>query len=395
MQSACVHSLGSLPEHGWFASSHLCSYGQDVAQLGVTRLGRETFKSPAPGRLPGRLISEVGAGLIDPLGDRPQEKTWHRTRRPQSRKPRPQGPVTHPTASASRWSASSGGWSAGRGGVQRFQVDAKTTGARLLARPRPLAPQGGGEAGMGDRLEAVLPAPSPARTACGPACEPQRHRVIELRRRTRRGAGFIAHVSAAFHASTVRASAGNCGTSGRPRPRRPQLRPAAQAARYEREKPGELVFISTSRSSAAIPDGGGWRPTAASAEATPEERARHRGRAGAMCTPPVDDRTRSAVGYSEIGYTNATGFTAGLTVGFWRRAAAIGFRMPSRGSPARGCSPTTAPATAPKTSSPALKDTRKAQPRRRTRPCAPDQRRVLERFWHPQSRNDRRTLRDW
>ena len=80
------------------------------------------------------------------------------------------------------------GWSVAAA-AQRFQVDDKTT-RKWLDRYRCE-----GEAGMGDRC--CRPRHSPRRTP-----EPQRQRVIELRRRTRRGAGFIAHVCA-MHASTV------------------------------------------------------------------------------------------------------------------------------------------------------------------------------------------------
>ena len=80
------------------------------------------------------------------------------------------------------------GWSVAAA-AQRFQVDDKTT-RKWLDRYRCE-----GEAGMGDRSS--RPCHSPRRTP-----EPQRQRVIELRRRTRRGAGFIAHVCG-MHASTV------------------------------------------------------------------------------------------------------------------------------------------------------------------------------------------------
>ena len=112
------------------------------------------------------------------------------------------------------------GWSVAAA-AQRFQVDDKTT-RKWLDRYRCE-----GEAGMGDRSS--RPCHSPRRTP-----EPQRQRVIELRRRTRRGAGFIAHVCG-MHASTVHRICVASGT-GPPRPRRPQLRPAAQAAALRARK---------------------------------------------------------------------------------------------------------------------------------------------------------------
>ena len=67
--------------------------------------------------------------------------------------------------------------------AQRFQVDDKTV-RKWCGRYR-----AEGEAGLQDRSS--RPRHSPSRTP-----EPQRRRVIELRRRCRRGAGFIAHVLA-------------------------------------------------------------------------------------------------------------------------------------------------------------------------------------------------------
>ena len=186
------------------------------------------------------------------------------------------------------------GWSVAAA-AQRFQVDDKTT-RKWVDRYRCE-----GEAGMGDRSS--RPCHSPRRTP-----EPQRQRVIELRRRTRRGAGFIAHVCA-MHASTVHRICAQAGLGRLDRGDR-SCGPPPKPLRYEREKPGELVHVDVKKLP-AIPGGGGWR-THGRGNAGPRQRVGYR-----YVHSAIDDRTR--LGYSEI-HTNETGFTA---AGFWRRAAAF------------------------------------------------------------------------
>ena len=99
--------------------------------------------------------------------------------------------------------------------AQRFQVDDKTA-RKWCDRYR-----AEGAAGLEDRSS--RPRHSPNRTP-----EPLRRRVVELRRHTRRGAGFIAHATG-MHASTVHRICVAEGL-GTPRPRRPQHRPAHQTA---------------------------------------------------------------------------------------------------------------------------------------------------------------------
>ena len=134
------------------------------------------------------------------------------------------------------------GWSVAAA-AQRFQVDDKTT-RKWVDRYRCE-----GEAGMGDRSS--RPRHSPRRTP-----EPQRQQVIELRRRTRRGAGFIAHVCG-MHASTVHRICVQAGL-GRLDHGDRSCGPPPKPLRYEREKPGELVHLDVKKLP-AIPDGGGWR----------------------------------------------------------------------------------------------------------------------------------------
>ena len=167
------------------------------------------------------------------------------------------------------------GWSVAAA-AQRFQVDDKTT-RKWLDRYRCE-----GEAGMGDRC--CRPRHSPRRTP-----EPQRQRVIELRRRTRRGAGFIAHVCA-MHASTVHHICVQAGL-GRLDHGDRSCGPPPKPLRYEREKPGELVHVDVKKLP-AIPDGGGWR-THGRGNAGPRQRAGWR-----YVHSAIDDRTR--LGYSEI-----------------------------------------------------------------------------------------------
>ena len=179
--------------------------------------------------------------------------------------------------------------------AQRFQVDDKTV-RKWRDRYRCE-----GETGMGDRTS--RPRHSPRRTP-----EPQRQQVIDLRRRTRRGAGFIAH-QLSMNPSTVhricvaeglgRLDHGDRSTGPPPKP-----------LRYQREKPGELVHVDVKKLP-TIPDGGGWR-THGRGNAGPRQKAGWR-----YVHSAIDDRTR--LGYSEI-HTNETGATA---AGFWRRAAAF------------------------------------------------------------------------
>ena len=198
---------------------------------------------------------------------------------------------------------------------------------------------------------------------------PQRQRVIELRRRTRRGAGFIAHVCA-MHASTVHRICVQAGLGRLDRGDR-STGPPPKPLRYEREKPGELM--STSKLP-AIPDGGGWR-THGRGNAGPRQRAGWR-----YVHSAIDDRTR--LGYSEI-HTNETGFTA---AGFWRRAAAF---YALAGISCERVPPTTAPATAP-TSSPRSKT---PAPAVGARPPAPDQRQ--SRTFPPHPREEWAYASDW
>ena len=156
------------------------------------------------------------------------------------------------------------GWSVAAA-AQRFQVDDKTT-RKWLDRYRCE-----GEAGMGDRSS--RPCHSPRRTP-----EPQRQQVIELRRRTRRGAGFIAHVCA-MHASTVHRTAhrrdwaASTAATAAPdrRPNRCATSEKTVRVHVDQEAPDVLA------------NGRGTGP--------------RRGRAGGAL---IDDRTR--LGYSEIGF---------------------------------------------------------------------------------------------
>ncbi len=179
--------------------------------------------------------------------------------------------------------------------AQRFQVDDKTV-RKWCGRWR-----AEGEAGLQDRSS--RPRRSPRRTP-----EPQRSKVIELRRRCRRGAGFVAHVLA-MNASTVHRI---CGAEGLGRLDRGDRStgPPPEPLRYQRENPGELVHVDIKKLP-AIPDGGGWR-THGRGNAGPRQRAGRR-----YVHTAIDDRTR--LGYSQI-HSNETGPTA---AGFRRRAAAF------------------------------------------------------------------------
>ena len=210
------------------------------------------------------------------------------------------------------------GWSVSAA-AHRFQVDDKTV-RKWCGRWR-----AEGVAGLRDRSS--RPRHSPRRTP-----EPQRRKVIETRRRTRRGAGFIAHVLD-MHSSTVhricvaeglgRLDRGDRSTGPPPKP-----------LRYQRENPGELVHVDIKKLP-AIPDGGGWR-THGRGNARPRQRAGWR-----YVHTAIDDRTR--LGYSEI-HSNETGPPPQGS------GDAPPPSAPSTGSPARESSQTTAAATAPTTS---------------------------------------------
>ena len=210
-----------------------------------------------------------------------------------------------------------------------------------------------GEAGLGDRSS--RPRHSPRRTP-----EPQRQRVIELSRRTRRGAGFIAHVCD-MHASTVHRICAQAGLGRLDRGDR-STGPPPKPLRYEREKPGELVHVDVKKLP-AIPDGGGWR-THGRGNAGPRQRAGWR-----YVHSAIDDRTR--LGYSEI-HTNETGFTA---AGFWRRAAAF---YALAGIACERVLTDNGPCYRSKDFLTALKDTRTSP--RRTRPYRPQTNGKVERF---------------
>ena len=252
------------------------------------------------------------------------------------------------------------GWSVAAA-AQRFQVDDKTT-RKWVDRYRCE-----GEAGMGDRSS--RPCHSPRRTP-----EPQRQRVIELRRRTRRGAGFIAHVCG-MHASTVHRICVAAGL-GRLDHGDRSCGPPPKPLRYEREKPGELVHVDVKKLP-AIPDGGGWR-THGRGNAGPRQRAGWR-----YVHSAIDDRTR--LGYSEI-HTNETGFTA---AGFWRRAAAF---YALAGIACERVLTDNGPCYRSKDFLTALKDTRTSP--RRTRPYRPQTNGKVERF-HRTLNEEWAYARDW
>ena len=176
------------------------------------------------------------------------------------------------------------GWSV-TAAAQRFQVDPKTV-RKWVHRYRCE-----GRSGLQDRSS--RPRHSPRRTP-----EPQRRRVIELRRNSRRGAGFIAHATG-MHASTVHRICVQAGLGRLDRGDR-STGPPPKPLRYEREKPGELVHVDIKKLP-AIPHGGGWR-THGRGNAGPRQRAGWR-----YIHTAIDDRTR--LGYSEI-HTNETGATA-------------------------------------------------------------------------------------
>ena len=198
--------------------------------------------------------------------------------------------------------------------------------------------------------------------------------MIELRRRTRRGAGFIAHVCG-MHASTVHRICAQAGLGRLDRGDR-STGPPPKPLRYEREKPGELVHVDVKKLP-AIPDGGGWR-THGRGNAGPRQRAGWR-----YVHSAIDDRTR--LGYSEI-HTNETGFTA---AGFWRRAAAF---YALAGIACERVLTDNGPCYRSKDFLTALKDTRTSG--RRTRPYRPQTNGKVERF-HRTLNEEWAYARDW
>lgn len=179
--------------------------------------------------------------------------------------------------------------------ADRFQVDAKTV---RKWRDRFLSE---GEAGLRDR--SCRPRRSPNRTS-----RPTRRRVLRMRRKRRWGADHIAF-EVGLAASTVQ---GILKRAGEGRLDRGDRATKTKPARYQRERPGELIHVDIKKI-AGIPDGGGWR-------------SRGRGFSGEKATKAtsagyryihtaIDDRTRIA--YSEI-LSDEKAHTA---AGFWTRAA--------------------------------------------------------------------------
>ena len=184
------------------------------------------------------------------------------------------------------------GWSVAAA-AQRFQVTAKT--ARKWLRRY----EAEGRAGPEDRCS--RPHSSPDATP-----EPKRQEVIKLRRASRRGAGFIAHLTG-MHPSTVHRICVRAGPGRLDRGDR-CCGPPPRPLRYQRQNPGELIHVDVKKLP-AIPDGGGWR-THGKGKAGPRQKVGWR-----YIHSAIDDRTR--LGYSEI-HTDETGLTA---AGFWRRAS--------------------------------------------------------------------------
>ena len=245
--------------------------------------------------------------------------------------------------------------------AQRFQVDDKTA-RKWCDRYR-----AEGAAGLEDRSS--RPRHSPNRTP-----EPLRRRVVELRRHTRRGAGFIAHATG-MHASTVHRI---CVAEGLGRLDRGDRStgPPTKPLRYERETPGEMVHVDVKKLP-AIPDGGGWR-THGRGNAGPRQRAGWR-----YVHSAIDDRTR--LGYSEI-HTNETGATA---AGFWLRAAAF---YALCGIACERVLTDNGPCYRSSDFAKALKDTRTSP--RRTRPYRPQTNGKVERF-HRILNEEWAYARDW
>lgn len=188
-----------------------------------------------------------------------------------------------------------GGWSV-TAASQQFQVDPKTV-RKWVQRYR-----GEGSGGLEDRSS--RPRRSPNATP-----EPKRREVIKLRRRCRRGAGFISHVTG-VPASTVQRICVSAGLGRLDRGDRSSGSPEQVVRRYQRETPGELIHVDIKKL-AGIPDGGGWR-VHGKRGAGPRQKVGYR-----YIHTAIDDRTRLA--YSEI-HNDETGATA---AGFWGRAAAF------------------------------------------------------------------------
>jgi transposase InsO family protein len=166
-----------------------------------------------------------------------------------------------------------------------------------------------GEAGLVDRSS--RPHVSPTRTAAE-----VEDRIIELRRRERRGPAWIG-AELGMPARTVSRVLVRRG-----QPRLAALDPMtgevirsskATATRYERSRPGELVHMDVKKLG-RIPDGGGWRAHGRAAGSTARDRATRIG--FDYVHSLVDDHSRLA--YSEV-----LGDEKGLTcAGFLARAAA-------------------------------------------------------------------------
>ena len=128
--------------------------------------------------------------------------------------------------------------------AERFQVDAKTV-RKWRDRFRTE-----GQAGLADRSS--RPRRSPNRTP-----RRLRRRVIHLRRKHRWGADHIGH-EVGLAASTVQNILNHVGLGRLDRGDRATNTPAPQ--RYQRDLPGELIHVDVKKL-AAIPDGGGWKPS--------------------------------------------------------------------------------------------------------------------------------------
>ena len=126
--------------------------------------------------------------------------------------------------------------------AQRFQVDAKTV-RKWVGRFRCE-----GLAGLEDRSS--RPHRSPNRTP-----RQLRRKVIRLRQKRRKGAGWIAYqvglAASTVHNILTRAGMGRLDRGDR------ATRPEP-VRRYQRDTPGELIHVDIKKL-AGIPDGGGWR----------------------------------------------------------------------------------------------------------------------------------------
>ncbi len=166
-----------------------------------------------------------------------------------------------------------------------------------------------GEAGLADRSS--RPHTSPTRTPAE-----VEDRIVELRRRDRRGPAWIG-AELGVPARTVSRVLVRRG-----QPRLAALDPMTgqvirsskvTAVRYERSRPGELVHMDVKKL-ARIPDGGGWRAHGRAAGSSSRDRATQVGYDYVHSL--VDDHSRLA--YSEI-LTDERGTTCAA---FLRRAAA-------------------------------------------------------------------------